>query len=158
MAWTAPRTWVAGETVTAANLNAHVRDNLNAIGDPWTSYTPTLSNWTLGNGTLTGFYIQAGKFVWGKAFYTVGSTDTKSGNLVIGLPVTKVTDDGTGSPVGFGLAFDTSGSAYNTVVAGHSTTARMLFYTPTSGVVNATVPWTWATGDKLHVEFFYEAA
>ena len=28
MAWTAPRTWVAGETVTAALMNTHVRDNL----------------------------------------------------------------------------------------------------------------------------------
>ena len=27
MAWTTPRTWVTGETVTAALLNAHVRDN-----------------------------------------------------------------------------------------------------------------------------------
>ena len=27
MAWTAPRTWVTGETVTAALMNAHVRDN-----------------------------------------------------------------------------------------------------------------------------------
>jgi hypothetical protein len=28
MAWTAPRTWVTGETVTAALMNAHLRDNL----------------------------------------------------------------------------------------------------------------------------------
>ncbi len=27
MAWTAPRTWVTGETVTAALMNAHIRDN-----------------------------------------------------------------------------------------------------------------------------------
>jgi hypothetical protein len=27
MAWTTPRTWVTGETVTAALLNAHIRDN-----------------------------------------------------------------------------------------------------------------------------------
>lgn len=27
MAWTAPRNWIAGETVTAALLNAHIRDN-----------------------------------------------------------------------------------------------------------------------------------
>lgn len=27
MSWTTPRTWVTGETVTAALLNAHVRDN-----------------------------------------------------------------------------------------------------------------------------------
>lgn len=30
MAWTTPRTWVAGETVTAAIMNTHVRDNLTA--------------------------------------------------------------------------------------------------------------------------------
>lgn len=28
MAWTAPRTWVSGETLTAALMNTHVRDNL----------------------------------------------------------------------------------------------------------------------------------
>lgn len=31
MAWTAPRTWVTGEVVTAAIMNTHVRDNLNAL-------------------------------------------------------------------------------------------------------------------------------
>ena len=31
MAWTTPRTWVAGEVVTASQLNAHVRDNLNFL-------------------------------------------------------------------------------------------------------------------------------
>jgi hypothetical protein len=32
MAWTTPKTWSAGETLTAANFNAHIRDNLNATG------------------------------------------------------------------------------------------------------------------------------
>ena len=31
MAYTTPRTWTAGETVTAALMNTHVRDNLAAI-------------------------------------------------------------------------------------------------------------------------------
>jgi hypothetical protein len=31
MAWTAPRTWTPLETVTAALLNLHVRDNLNLL-------------------------------------------------------------------------------------------------------------------------------
>ena len=31
MGWTSPRTWVASEVVTAALLNQHVRDNLNAL-------------------------------------------------------------------------------------------------------------------------------
>lgn len=31
MAWSTPRTWSPGETVTAALLNAHLRDNLNTL-------------------------------------------------------------------------------------------------------------------------------
>jgi microcystin-dependent protein len=31
MAWTDPRTWVTSETVTSTIMNAHVRDNLNAV-------------------------------------------------------------------------------------------------------------------------------
>lgn len=31
MAWTTPRTWVAGEIVTAALMNTHVRDNENVL-------------------------------------------------------------------------------------------------------------------------------
>lgn len=33
MAWTNPKTWSVGELVTAANMNTHVRDNLNNIGE-----------------------------------------------------------------------------------------------------------------------------
>lgn len=31
MAWTSPRTWIAGEKVTAALMNTHVRDNFAAL-------------------------------------------------------------------------------------------------------------------------------
>ena len=31
MPWTTPRTWVAGEVVTAAIMNVHVRDNLSDL-------------------------------------------------------------------------------------------------------------------------------
>lgn len=31
MAWTTPRTWVTSEVVTAAEMNAHVRDNMNFL-------------------------------------------------------------------------------------------------------------------------------
>ncbi len=34
MVWTAPRTWTAGEVVTASIMNAHVRDDLNALRTP----------------------------------------------------------------------------------------------------------------------------
>jgi hypothetical protein len=35
--WTAPRTWATGELVTAAILNAHVRDNLEFLKSPPTT-------------------------------------------------------------------------------------------------------------------------
>lgn len=34
MAWTAPRTWVVNELITAALLNTHLRDNLLALKTP----------------------------------------------------------------------------------------------------------------------------
>ncbi len=34
MVWTAPRTWTAGEVVTASIMNVHVRDDLNALRTP----------------------------------------------------------------------------------------------------------------------------
>lgn len=158
MAWTTPRTWVSGETLTAALLNTHVRDNFDAIGDPWTSYSPTLSNWTLGNGTLTGYYIQAGSLVIGKLSYTVGSTDTKSGAIVFSLPVTKVTDGGLGTPLGTAELFDTSGSARNFVHCAQNATGSMRFYDAAGTAVTDASPWTWATGDTIEVSFRYEAA
>jgi hypothetical protein len=58
MTWTAPRTWVAGETVTAAIMNTHVRDNLNALAnDSWQylSYVPGGNNDTSASTTVTWF-------------------------------------------------------------------------------------------------------
>jgi hypothetical protein len=34
MVWTAPKTWLADELVTASNLNLHLRDNLNILKIP----------------------------------------------------------------------------------------------------------------------------
>lgn len=73
MAWTTPRTWVAGETVTAALMNTHVRDNLSALqpgGAAWTSVTFSAGNftgggtqtWTLTSGDQDTFrYVEIGK-------------------------------------------------------------------------------------------------
>jgi hypothetical protein len=44
MAWTTPRSWVAGEVVTAALLNTHVRDNLTAAPRGWLGYAQVTAN------------------------------------------------------------------------------------------------------------------
>lgn len=50
MAWTTPRTWTAGEVVTASMLNTHVRDNTLALYGAWTSASVTgATNWSVSN-------------------------------------------------------------------------------------------------------------
>jgi hypothetical protein len=44
MGWTAPRTWVTGEIVTAAELNAHVRDNMNFLKSGVVASTTVTAN------------------------------------------------------------------------------------------------------------------
>lgn len=53
MAWTTPRTWVAGETVTAAIMNTYVRDEYNAMAT-WTDVTFSTGNFVAqGGGSIT---------------------------------------------------------------------------------------------------------
>jgi len=54
LAWSSPRTWTTGELVTASIMNAHVRDNLNALrsSNPAVSVYAT-SDQTIPNATWT---------------------------------------------------------------------------------------------------------
>jgi len=160
MAWTSPRTWAAGETLTAALLNTHLRDNMKTIGDPWTSYTPTLGGGTLNNGILTGKYLQAGKLVIFRARYTIGSTDTLSGGLTISLPVAAA-DPSIGDPVaGTAGLVDTSESslrAWQILIHDTGGTA-VRFRDATGNGLNPTTPYTWAAEDIISISGTYEAA
>ena len=51
MSWTAPRTWAAGETLTAALLNTHLRDNLNAIREREAWFSAAAGTIIVGSGT-----------------------------------------------------------------------------------------------------------
>lgn len=124
MAWTAPRTWVAGETVTAAMLNTHLRDNFKAITDPWTAYTPTLAGtgWSLGNGTLNGWYSRIGNTVKFRAELVVGSTTTGPTNSpIVGLPFHMKPSNAAGTVFPAGI-WDTSTALYDAM--GHINTGN----------------------------------
>ena len=49
MAWTTPRTWTTGELVTAAIMNKHIRDNLNALFSPATDVATITTDITTTN-------------------------------------------------------------------------------------------------------------
>ena len=153
-------------TPSSANLLATVTDEtgsgLLVFGSVWTAYTPTLTNITLGNGTLTASYMQVGKTVHFKISLTLGSTSAMGTAPTFTLPVTAVAasgliyglcllaDYGTADYVGFSLQDSTTTvKVYVTNVAGTY---------PTLTTITATVPYTWAVSDVMVISGTYEAA
>lgn len=162
MVWTTPRTWVAGEVVTAANLNTHLRDNLKAIGDPWTAYTPTwggtTTNPTLGNGSLSGRYVQAGKLTYYSIQLTIGSTTTVgSGTYTFTLPFA-ARSSSPRMPIGDLACFDTSASTTRLGDCDTFSTTTVAAFTNDDVRVTHAAPFVWATGDTIALQGMYEAA
>ena len=151
MAWTSPRTWAAAETVTAAIMNAHVRDNLKAMSE-WTSYTPTWAATggtpTIGNGSLTGNYAAYGDVLLLRINLTIGSTTSMgtttawSFTLPSGIAATDVF-------VAHGRASDISAIASFPCTT--SATAPMYVATAAGGLVGYNNPFTWANTDMLAI-------
>lgn len=158
------RTWVVGETVTAAEMNAEIRDPFNGLQAASTAFTPTISSGiTLGNGTLTGTLRQEGKYVDAWIYLTFGTTTTVTATMNFNFPIltaAKTAD----TPVGLVLLRDSSAAG-----AGRYTGAAILNTSTAGGVgdfiiavqaatANATSPFVWATSDRCFVHLRYEAA
>jgi hypothetical protein len=166
MAWVTPRTWTAAEDVDAAMMNT-LRDALKAIGDPWTAYTPTWAATgtapAIGNGSIVGGYIAAGKFIHFRAVITMGTTTTfGTGTYTISPPVTP---GGAGRTRMSGTARDDSASAdfpAFAIIANGTTNAPLRTLPTTAGNalvgIDPTTPFTWANLDSLTIHGTYEAA
>lgn len=160
MAWTVPRTWVASETVTAALMNTHVRDNLKAIGDAWTgtytlAWTSAGAAPTVGNASRSTAYMQAGKLVWGRASITLGSTSAAgTGAYRWALPVAAA--NATTDVIGSGIYDDTSTQQHPLVLK--LVTATTFLAVAETGVVTAASPTAPVNGDTYTFFFMYEAA
>jgi len=129
-----------------------------------TSYTPTWTNFSTGNGSVAGAYQQIGKLVFGRAAFTFGSTSSVSGALTFTLPVTSVSYTADRECIGYGVAYDDSATTAFTIRAlwASTTTAKAWTQQVATNVkdvaASSSVPMTWATSDTLTVEFRYEAA
>jgi hypothetical protein len=144
-----PFPFTAGNVLTAAQMNS--------IGET-VSYTPTLTNITQGNGTLSARYVLINNFVHYEGKFTFGSTSAITGTPEIALPFVaaqsfQVTgnvvyaDSGTATYMGFPLSVGTTtailfiqnfATAYGSEVA-----------------VSATVPFTWGVNDSITWSFKY---
>ncbi|WP_063735629.1 hypothetical protein [Streptomyces sp. RTd22] len=160
-----PRTWVVGETVTAALMNTEIRDQFNSIFGAWTSYTPTwtasTTNPVLGNGTLIGRYLKVGMTCTTQINLVTGSTTTYgAGNYSWALPFTSANAGCTY----IGHAHLLAGPRWigQFVISPASSTASPFFpsnsTTTTTVFMQPTVPVTLAAGHQLRITIQYETA
>lgn len=164
MAYSSPRTWTTGELVTAAMLNQDIRDNQNAAFPlgvaAWTTYTPSNTNITVGNGTQTASYTRVGRVIVFKYHLVWGSTTSYGGQIEVGLPVAAV--GAISQVLGSALLVDAATRVYvatarldtasgSQAIVGHTESGG-------AGSVDATNPFTWTTNDVLSVTGTYEAA
>jgi hypothetical protein len=128
----------------------------------YTSYTPTITGITLGNGVLTSAFTRIGKTTFGHITFTLGSTSAVTGVPVFSLPTTRkstsffnvailLNDSGTGSFPGLArvdlntMRIFALGVATAPGVVGINT-------------ISSTNPFTWTTNDSITISFNYEEA
>lgn len=78
MAWTAARTWVAGELVTAAIMNTHIRDNLNALREREVWFSAAAGDIAVGSGTHRVYAFEDRTVTTSGAFLDTAPTDASA--------------------------------------------------------------------------------
>jgi len=147
--------WVAVSSAAAMAL-------ATAAAAAWASFTPTwtgsVTNPVIGNGTMVGAYLQVGKTVQFRLVVTMGSTTTYgSGAWGLTLPVAPNSSQAAAAVyVDSSASTRCSGSAWLTSGSG---IFRMLPPTDAaSSGISPTVPFTWATSDQIIISGTYETS
>jgi hypothetical protein len=123
----------------------------------WISYTPTLTNITLGNGSVDFAYSQIGARVNVRGRLTFGSTTSISGAATFSLPTSA-----TGFCYGASILRANNTDYEGVAVSTSSTVVLSAFnsagtYSARS-TTSATIPNTWTVGDLISFSITYEAA
>lgn len=144
----------AGDKPTATALNVPY--------NAWSTWTPTLTNLTLGNGVVVARYLLVGKTLHYHFKFTLGSTSAVGTDPKFTLPATPhssylVSAD----TLGRGTLLD-SGTVNRDSVArvDSGATVLLLAYgtTGSHATITATSPWTWTTNDVIMVAGTIETA
>jgi hypothetical protein len=156
--WTDPRTWLAGEIVTAALMNTHIRDNELVLSEAWPSYTPTWTGtgFVIGNGTIVGHRILAGKLCIGEIIATIGSTTTVgTGAYSFGLPATALNQN---MAIGNMVIFDSSVPTVRQRNVYSATTTTCAANDEGGTFVSGTAPVALAVNDTIKIFFLFQVA
>lgn len=126
----------------------------------WKTWTPTFTNLTVGNGTLSAYYAQIGKTVLYRIRLIFGTTTSISGAISVDFPASLSANYNAAAPVGNAVFTDENTLAY---FGQHWRSGQIVVMNSSPGyvgatAVQATIPFTWTTTDKLDITGSYEAA
>lgn len=127
------------------------------------TYTPTLTNLTVGNGTVTARARREGERVRVRFDLAFGSTTVMSPIPQVSLPTPSILShpfEYFGEATGFDVSATTP--YLMGVLAANASTTTAQIVPSNSGVIASTVngaaPFSWATGDHLSFDIVYQAA
>lgn len=133
------------------------------LGFPqWFTYTPTYTNFSLGNGTVNySTFTMIGKTVHFKLKITLGNTSSVSGLISILTP-TSVTPTTSLDTMHASVQLNDATSVRWSALCAVASATQMALYVLNGSAnyvaTSSTVPFTWTTNDQIMVSGTYEAA
>ena len=131
----------------------------------WTTYTPTLTGYTVGNGTSTWRYATSGKITFVYGTIKLGSTSSITGSFSFTLPNTISQIATIYTQIGYAELEDAGTTNYFGVCTYYSVDGKVYVYVGkadgtylTQALVSSTVPFTWTTNDSIDVMCWYQEA
>lgn len=131
----------------------------------WSTWSPTLANITVGNGTTVATYARIGRTIHFRFKFTLGTTSAIGSSPTISLPVALHANYANGEDlVGLARYGDTGVAGYSgTLRAASSTTALFIVHNAAGtysaeAALTSTAPFTWGSTDLLSAMGTYEAA
>lgn len=143
-------TFASGQVLTAAELNA---------AGTWTSFTPSWTNLTAGNGVVSAAYSQFNKILFVRVKFTWGTTTSCGDPVRMTLPASLTQDTASQEIVGFAQYTDAGVASYIGQISVFSSTVVGLGVMNSAGTytaannVNNTRPHTFGNGDIMAFEF-----
>lgn len=138
-----------------------------AFDTKWQTYTPTLTNLTLGSGTSVGKYKRSGKDCEIDYVFTLGAGSAVGSNPEVTLPFNRVASgygtDFLQPAIGNAVIVDEASAAFSGSVTTSQTKFRMYAHTASGtytalAAITATVPITFGSTDQLGARFKYQMA